>query len=564
MEFSSLIYRRPVISDFKANFLTALKRFISAESFEEQDQAFLELNKVRDEFDSMYHLCHIRYTINTKDEFYEAENAFFDSNLPIYNDLIAQYYQALITSKFRKSLEKRWGSQLFTIAELTKRTFNADILSDLQMENKLSSEYTLLKASARIQFQDKEFNLSSIQPFEMSPNRTVRKDASQKKWQFYVKQAPKVEDIFDRMVKIRHRIAQKLGYKNFVEVGYARMLRSDYTPEMVASFRDKIHKYIVPIATELKKRQAQRIGLDTLYYYDEPFQFASGNPKPKGSPSWILENAQQMYKELSVETKEFFNYMLHNNLIDLEAKKGKAPGGYCSFINKYQTPFIFSNFNGTSGDIDVLTHEAGHAFQVFCSRDIGLNEYNWPTFEACEIHSMSMEFFTWPWMELFFKEETEKYKFAHLSSSILFLPYGVAIDEFQHFVYEFPNATTQERNQKWREIEKKYMPYRNYDGNEFLENGGAWQRQRHIFGRPFYYIDYALAQICAFQFWSKDQQHHQTAWADYVKLCKAGGSQSFLKLVDLANLRSPFEEGCIEQTVEVIKQHLDKMDDRSF
>jgi len=177
---------------------------------------------------------------------------------------------------------------------------------------------------------------------------------------------------------------------------------------------------------------------------------------------------------------------------------------------------------------------------------------------------MSMEFFTWPWMNLFFEEDTDKYKFAHLAGAIRFLPYGVAVDEFQHFVYENPEASTSERNEAWRAIERKYLPHRNYDGNEFLERGGFWQRQSHIFTTPFYYIDYTLAQICAFQFWIKDQKDHASAWKDYLNLCQLGGSKSFLELVDISNLESPFEGNGVESTVKVIKNWLDNVDDSKF
>jgi M3 family oligoendopeptidase len=268
-----------------------------------------------------------------------------------------------------------------------------------------------------------------------------------------------------------------------------------------------------------------------------------------------------MYSELSPETKEFFDFMIENQLMDLISKKGKAGGGYCTYISKYKAPFIFSNFNGTSGDVDVLTHEAGHAFQVYSSRNYETPEYNFPTYEACEIHSMSMEFFTYPWMNLFFEEEVDKYKYFHLSEALLFIPYGVTVDEFQHFVYENPNATPRERKSAWRAIERKYLPHRNYEANEYLEKGGWWHQQGHIFETPFYYIDYTLAQICAFQFFKKATENREKAWSDYLRLCKAGGSASFLELVKLANLVSPFENGCIASVIDHIEAYLNNIDD---
>jgi len=390
------------------------------------------------------------------------------------------------------------------------------------------------------------------------------KKASEAKFGFFAEHEEEFDRIYDELVKVRTEIAKELGYNNFVELAYYRMSRTDYNAEMVANFRDQVKEYIVPLANKLRKRQQERIGVDTLKFYDEGFKFVSGNATPKGSPEWIIDNGKQMYSELSTETDEFFTFMNENQLMDLVAKKGKASGGYCTFIENYKAPFIFSNFNGTSGDIDVLTHEAGHAFQVYSSRSFEIPEYSWPTYEACEIHSMSMEFFTWPWMELFFQEETDKYKFSHLSGALLFLPYGVAVDEFQHFVYENPEATPAERKQAWKEIEEKYLPHRDYDGNEYLEKGGFWQRQGHIYESPFYYIDYTLAQICAFQFWKKSQENHEEAWKDYIHLCKQGGSKSFTGLVKEANLISPFDEGCVASVIDTIQAWLDQVDDKAL
>ncbi len=564
LTFDDFTYERPQFGRFATSFREEIARFRSAASAEEQGQALSRINELRAEFMSMYNVCHIRHTMDTRDEFYEKENEYFDQQMPAYEGLINEFYKSLIHSPFREELEKKWGGQLFTIAELSLKTFDDSLIELLQEENKLSSEYTKLKAKAEIDFRGEKQNLSTIVRYEMDKDRTTRKEASEAKWAFFAGHATEIEGIFAQLVQVRHRIARELGYENFVELGYARMLRSEYGPEEVANFRRQVEEYIVPIASRLYERQRRRLGLERLKYYDEELRFPSGNPQPKGEPQWIVGQARQMYSELSPETREFFDFMRQAELMDLQTRPGKATGGYCTYIGKYQAPFIFSNFNGTSGDIDVLTHEAGHAFQVYSSRNIGITEYNWPTFEACEIHSMSMEFFTWPWMQLFFREDVDKYKFSHLSNALYFLPYGVAVDEFQHFVYEHPDISPAERNRAWREIEKKYLPHRDYDGHSFLENGGYWQKQNHIFAMPFYYIDYTLAQICAFQFWKKDQEGHQQAWADYVRLCNAGGSRPFLGLVQLANLRSPFEDGCVASVVDIITEWLEQIDDSAF
>lgn len=565
MQFESFPYARPDVAGITADMNRLLDALPQARHEAEQEQLLEQLFRLRAGFSSMYNLCYVRYTADTADAFYEAENSFFDEHLPAVEALNNRLYKSLLEAPFRASLEQKHGRQLFTLASLALKTFKPDILEDLHRENVLSSQYTKLKAGAELQFEGQTYTLANIQPLELSADRDVRRRAAHCRWQFFENHSAEIEGIFDEMVGLRTKMARKIGYPSFVEMGYARMRRSDYTPEKVAVFRKQVKDLIVPLCTELYERQRRRLGLDELFFYDEEYKFAGGNPKPNGCPDEIVAHAATMYQGLSPETNHFFQDMQDRKLLDLVNRKGKANGGYCTYIEQFKAPFIFSNFNGTSGDIDVLTHEAGHAFQVWLSgARFPVEEYHWPTNDAAEIHSMSMEFFTWPWMNLFFGKDTDKYYFLHLSNALLFLPYGVAVDAFQHIVYENPDMTAAERNAAWRNLEREFLPHRQYDGLAFLENGGYWQKQTHIFTTPFYYIDYALAQICAFQFWVKDRRDHTDAWQHYLQLCKAGGSRSFLELVSLAGLRSPFDPDCVESVIHDIKAYLDGVEDAQF
>lgn len=564
LTFEEFKYKRPDMDSLKQEFNELLDQFRSAKSFEEQNSIIEQLNAIGSNYSTQSSLMYIRSSIDTNDEFYQKERDYFDEIGPEFQELGTAFYKELVKTPYRKELEEKWGSQLFALADNAIKSFSPEVLPLLQQENKLTSEYAKLVASAQIEFDGKTLTLAQLGPYAESTDRDVRKSAMEAGYSFYAENGDAFDRIYDDLVKVRHEIATKLGFKNFVELGYARMNRIGYDADMVKNFRDQVRDYIVPLATKLYERQAERIGVDELKFYDQSLNFLSGNATPKGSPEWIIENGKKMYAELSPETDEFFKYMTEKHLLDLEAKKGKETGGYCTFIDDYDSPFIFSNFNGTSGDIDVLTHEAGHAFQVYSSRNIGIPEYVWPTHEGAEIHSMSMEFFTWPWMELFFEDDTEKYKFAHLSSGLLFLPYGVAVDEFQHAVYENPEMTPAERKAEWKRIEKTYLPMRDYDGNPYLEAGSIWQRQSHIYEAPFYYIDYTLAQICAFQFWKRSFEDRDTAWKDYLHLCKLGGSKPFTELVKEANLLSPFEDGCVESVVGTIETWLNSVDDKAL
>ncbi len=563
-KFSQFEYKRPDGDRFSETLRGLIERFSVAESADEQNSLMAEINKERNAFETMVVVGQIRHDLDTGNEFYDKENDALDQLSPVYEELKSEFYAALLASPFRSLLEDKWGTQLFQLAELQMKTYSPEVFTDLQEENKLSSSYVKLKASAAIQFQGEERNLSQMQPFVESPDRDIRLAAVTAVSGFYEANCDKFDDIYDKLVHLRHKIALKLEFKNFISLAYARLGRSDYDANMVATYRKQVHESLVPLATKLRERQASRLGLDVLQFHDESFKFLSGNAVPKGDPEWIRENGRVMYNEMSSETGEFFNFMLENELTDLVTRKGKAGGGYCTYIPDEKSPFIFSNFNGTSGDVDVMTHEAGHAFQCYRSRHFQVPEYYWPTYEACEIHSMSMEFFSWPWMKNFFIEDEKKYKFTHLAGAVLFIPYGVAVDEFQHWVYENPEVSPVERRAQWRKIEKKYLPHREYEKNSFLEQGGFWLRQGHIFQDPFYYIDYTLAQVCAMEFWGKSRIDRGKAWGDYLHLCNLGGSLSFSELVKSAGLSNPFTDGTIEKIMEPVSRWLNSIEDKEL
>jgi M3 family oligoendopeptidase len=556
MKFSEMTYRRPDFAAYETEFNNTLLAFVQAKNEQEQMETFDKIYTLRREFETMMTLASIRNSLNTSDTYYESEQNFFDEQEPHYKKLVTAFYKALLNAPHRKALEHKYGNLLFNLAALSLKTFDEAIIEDLQRENALSTEYTKLVASAKIEFDGQVYDLSGLAPFKLSPERDIRKRASEKYDAFFASNKEQLDRIYDEMVKLRHQMALKLGFKNFVELGYARMSRTDFNAQDTKHFRDAVYEQLVPLAQEIKARQQQRLGLKDFKYYDEPLDYPTGNPQPQGTPEWIVAHAATMYKELSPETNEFFEFMQQNELMDLINKPDKAGGGYCTFISGYQSPYIFSNFNGTSHDIDVLTHEAGHAFQCFRSRYLGIEEYYFPTLEACEIHSMSMEFLTWPWMHLFFKEQADKYKYSHLSRALTFIPYGCAVDEFQHWVYENPDCTPDERNEAFRNIERKYLPHRDYDGNMYMESGGFWQRQSHIYRSPFYYIDYTLAQLCAFQFWYRSLINREEALKDYIQLCDQGGSKSFLELVKIARLKSPFESETIKEVSQQVKDWL--------
>ena len=560
MKFKDYKYERPNYEEIKKSFLELVDKIKNASTYDEQKLHINQLNNIRKHIETMSTLASIRNSINTADEFYDEEQNYWDEQGPLYTELNSDFYKAIVNSKFKDEIKKDYSEQFYKICEYSLKSFSPEIISDLQEENKLMSKYTKLLASAKINFKGEELNLSGLYKYMLSSDRNEREQSSKVYYNYFGEHEEEFDEIYDQLVHIRHNMAKKLGFKNFVELGYIRMDRTDYNPEMVVNLRKQILEYIVPLCNKLYEKQAKRLNLDKLTYIDENLEFLDGNATIKGDSDYIIENGIKMYQELSQETKEFFDFMLENELMDLETKHNKSAGGYCTYIPDYKAPFIFSNFNKTSEDMDVLTHEAGHAFQLYMSRDIDMQEINFPTLDSCEIHSMSMEFITYPWMETFFKEDSDKYKFAHLTSAIKFLPYGVVVDEFQHVVYDNPNMTSDERKKVWRDLEKKYLPHRDYEDNEILERGCWFFKQGHIFKDPFYYIDYVLAQICAFQFLKKMGEDRISGWEDYLRICKVGGRQSFLQIVKTGNLISPFDDKCIEYIIKNLETNIEKFE----
>lgn len=501
----------------------------------------------------------VLYSIDTQNKKFAKAMDKLNEELPLVQAKQTLFNKLVAESKFRPYLEAKLGKLYFTMLEYSLKSFSDEIIEELVEENKLSMEYDALIASAKVEFRGETYNLPQMGKFMQDLDRETRKEASEVYYSYLETMQDKLEDIYDKLVKVRDKMAKKLGFKDYVELGYLKMSRFDYNRDDVASYREEIHEVVTPIYNKLVKEQFRRVGIKNPQVYDLGIKFKDGNPLPLGTTAEKIELAKKMYDELSPETSYFFRYMADHHVLDLEAKPGKQSGGYMTYFPKYKIPFIFSNFNGTSGDVDVLTHEFGHSFQAYMARNIKIPEYRQPTAESCEIDSMSMEFFAHPWMNLFF-DNPEKYRFVHLESAITFLPYGVTVDEFQHWVYENPNATKEERNAKWHELEVKYTPAKVdvYGDCEFMKSGRRWLLQAHIFDIPFYYIDYTLAQIMAFEFFLLDRKNHDLAWKRYLKICAMGGKYPFRELVTRDHMKDPFVKGTIAKTVKPLLKVLNE------
>lgn len=564
MQFQEYAYQHMDALSLQKQLSELAEQIQQAKTIEQVQDCIKKVDTIRRFVATQVSLVEIRHTVDTKDAYYTKEQEYLDTVLPELEKDYEKINRALLESSFLEELKHRLPETFFLQKEMDLKAFDPIIIEDMQEENRLMTKYQALIASAEIPFDGEIYNLSSLEVKTNSSDRIVRKRALQAYWNWFEQHEEEVAQIFDQMIKVRTRMAQKLGYDNFIALGYARMHRYDYDQEDVAKYRRQVLKDVVPLCSALYKRQQKRLGYDTLHAWDEKVEFLQGNPTPKYDRAELVKRAQKMYHELSKETGVFFDFMVEHDLLDLDSKPGKAAGGYCTFMPDYKSPFIFANFNQTQHDAEVLTHEAGHAYQIYESRDIYPSDCVWPTYESCEIHSMSMEFFTHPWMQSFFEEDVNRYYYSHMAGSLKFLPYGVLVDHFQYEVYTHPEMSHKERMDTWRRLEKEYLPHKNYEEVEILERGGWWMRQAHIFMSPFYYIDYTLAQVCAMQFWARMENKDPKAFEDYQHICKIGGTLPFRKIVKEAGLIVPFEEGCLAQVTGSVSQWLDEISEEEL
>lgn len=541
MKLSQIEYRRPDIEAIKAEMSQVTERIRSAGSAESQAALYEEFCRISEHLQTYSSLAYIRFTQDTSDEFYRAEMDFFDAELPSVSEYGRQAACALLQSPFRKELETMLPPILFRNFECERDSFSPQVVQQLQEDNRLVTEYSRLLASAQIDFDGKTLNLPQLAKYRESPDPSVRRRAAVAQGQWLKSRADELDDIFDKLVKIRDLTAKKLGYSDYYEYSFPRLCRVGYGPSELASFRKQVVDTWVPFVCRLKAAQASALGLERVSYCDDTVWFARGNPEPVLAPEKMLEAGRDMYRRMSASAGEFMDFMLEHELFDVFARLNKSGGGYSTELPDFGMPFIFANFNGTYADVDVLTHEAGHAYASYeAMRNIPIRALRGAGMETCEVHSMSMEFFAWKYMDSFFADRADDYRYMHLANAVSFIPYGTMVDYFQQLVYKHVDMTPAERKDLWLQLERTFRPYMSMDGIPYIEDGGRWQCQAHIYENPFYYIDYCLAQSVAFDFLIASRQDYDSAFGRYVNFVKKGGTVSFDSLVTSAGFPSVF------------------------
>lgn len=555
--FDTIEYVRPDYDEMKKVWEDAAAQIRNAKTYAEVKAVMQKVEEASNHLMTMYSICSIRNTLNTTDEYYEKELEYNQNTYPTVMEASMQYERAVLESPFAKDLEAEYGKELLVSLQRDLDSFNPALVPFMQKEAELTTRYQKLMATAQIPFRGEVYNLYGIQKFFEDPDRTTRKEAFRAYSDFYHGNEEEMEDIFSQLVEIRNEMGKAMGDENFIPLGYKQQGRSDYGQREVEAFREQVREEIVPLCEKLYKAQAKRIGVDEIKAFDEKFVFPDGNAEPAGDDDYMIGQARSMYHDLSPETGEFIDFMIDHKLMDLKNKPNKASTGYMTFLPDYRAPYVFSCFNHTIFDMQVLSHELGHAFAGYqAMRHQPISNYFSESTDIAEIHSMSMEQFAYPYAEQFFGKDADKYRFAHLQEAITFVPFGVAVDEFQHIMYANPELTPRERTWEWHKLEEKYMPWRKYEDDEFMERGGYWYHKLHIFLYPFYYINYTLTTMGAMEFKKRYEEDREAAWRDYLNLCNAGGSLSYLGLLKVANLSVPFEEGSVKKAVSYAKEIL--------
>lgn len=555
---------KPDLQEFQNDYQEVVDMLKKAKTYEDTRKAILRYFEVDDSLSTQFGLISIHHTIDTRDKKYEEYSDMMDNIIPQLGVISQVADKLILNSPFRKEIEEEFNPLWLKKLELSQKTFSPSIVPLLQKENALTNEYSKILGSALIEYNGQQYSLSQMQKFTTSKSRRERRQSSKLTLEWWRTHDSQIGKLFDNLVKVRTKIAKKLGYENFVQLAYDRLGRTGWGPKDVEEYRQQVIDNIVPISSKIIKAQIDRLGYgENTKYYDYAIFYKSGNPLPKGDKDKLVKQAQKLYKLLNSECSKYFNFMVTHNCFDLDAKPGKVGGGYEAPLPALHTPFIFSNFNGTSGDVDVLTHEFGHSLQTFLGSSITVPALRSPGYEVCEMHSMSMEFLAHPHIDLFFGNKADKYRYYHIASALVFIPYGTMVDHFQHIVYEHPEMTHKQRKEEWKKLEQIYRPSMDFSSSSFLRNGGHWMRQRHIIESPFYYIDYTIAQIVSLEFLIESYEELKTnekadkTFEKYLKLCRLGGTLDYKDLLSASNIKDPMVKPNQKEVAEKVVEILD-------
>ena len=424
-------------------------------------------------------------------------------------------------------------------------------------EEKLSQRYQKLTGAMTVTLRGKELTLQQAAKYLEDPNRGVRRDAWEKIAERRLRDRDELDGLFDELLSLRQRIAANAGYGDYRAYAFRKRERFDYTPEDCLLFHAAVERHVVPVLVALQERRKAELGVKRLRPWDLDVD-PSGKPplRPFTKAEELVEGVAEIFRRLDSELGELFSVLPRYGLLDLESRKGKAPGGYQATLAERRLPFIFMNAVGRHGDLRTLLHESGHAFHTLLSREEPLIFLRRPPMEFAEVASMSMELLTHPHWEVFYApEDVARARRQHLEGIVTLLCWIATVDAFQHWLYTHPEHTQKERVKVWTELRRRFGGIVDWEGYEDAL-GWEWHRQLHIFLHPFYYIEYGIAQLGALGLWGEAQRDRAGALEAYKRALSLGGSRPLPELFRAAGLEFGLGEEAVSQAAEVLRDRL--------
>lgn len=454
---------------------------------------------------------------------------------------LPEYYNV-----FRRSVETR--VKLYREENIARETEVA----------KLSQQYQKISGAMTVQFDGKEQTLPAMAKVQEEADRARRQAAWELTAKRRLEDRDKLNELYDKLLVLRGDIAKAAGYSDFRDYTFANYERFDYTPQDCIDFQNAVEKHIVPLARELQKQRLDKLGYDKLRPWDlavDPEQQPPLRPFQGGAE--LQAKSQEIFAKLDPRLADYFDLLRQNNVVDLDNRKGKAPGGYQSTLAEARLPFIFMNAVGVQRDVETLVHEAGHAFHALAARDQRLGAYRGAPIEFCEVASMSMELLTAPYWKEFYTNPAEAIRARrdHLQGIIKFFPWMATVDAFQHWIYTHPSHSVAQRDAYWLSLMDRFGGIEDWSDYEETR-ASLWHRQLHIFEIPFYYVEYGIAQLGALQLWQASLKDHKAALDNYLKGLSVGGSRPLPELFTAAGITFDFSDKTIGPLMDAVHASL--------
>jgi oligoendopeptidase F len=427
-------------------------------------------------------------------------------------------------------------------------------------EEELKQQYQKLMGAMTVTFRGDERTMQQMLPFLEEPDRVTRQTAWELMAGRRLADEEALEDLFDRLLAVRAEIAENAGFASYRDFAFRRLERFDYGPEDCFRFHDAIERHIVPLSGRLGRERRERLGIDVLRPWDMSVDPLGRPPlRPFERVEDMLERAQALFTRMDGDLGALFRAMRDRGLLDLESRKGKAPGGYQHDLTEQRLPFIFMNAVGIDLDVVTLVHECGHAFNAFASREQEVLQYRFPPAEFAEVASMGMELLAFPYLDAYYPDPQE-YRRAlrdRIDKIVLILPWIAMIDAFQHWLYEHPGQTRDDRRATWIELYRRFQPDLDWSGYDRALRS-AWHRQLHIYQYPFYYIEYGIAQLGALQIWQRSREDFRLALDGYLDALALGGSRPLPELFRASGARFAFDDDAIGPLSRALAEELDR------